>query len=132
MKKSALAEQLRVHFLGLGYSPNEMLDCSDDEIIGMVAGLCAWCGETHMETIHLELWPFCGQSRLEIREINGLEHPEILPVRSEIRRKHSVVVALKTISYLLVELYLARTPSLTLRGRLTESPPPIDAEGGCQ
>jgi hypothetical protein len=36
MKKSALAEQLRVHFLGLGYSPNEMLDCSDDEIIGAI------------------------------------------------------------------------------------------------
>ena len=38
MKRSALAARLRVDFLGRGYSPNEMLVRSDDEIIGMVAG----------------------------------------------------------------------------------------------
>jgi hypothetical protein len=48
MKKSALAAQLRVHFLGRGYSPNEMLVRSNDEIIGMIAGPCAWCGKTHI------------------------------------------------------------------------------------
>ena len=48
MKKSALAAQIRVHFLGRGYSPNEMLVRSDDAIIGMVAGPFAWCGQTHI------------------------------------------------------------------------------------
>ncbi|MBV8813268.1 MAG: Lar family restriction alleviation protein [Verrucomicrobia bacterium] len=36
-----------------------------------------------METIQLEQCPFCGQTLLELRDLNGLQYPEVLPVPSE-------------------------------------------------
>jgi hypothetical protein len=48
MRKSALAAQLRVHFAKQGYPLEEIFKRSDDTVIGMIAGRCDWCGETHI------------------------------------------------------------------------------------
>ena len=36
------------HFARQGHTLKKMLNRSDDAVIGMVAGRCGWCGETHV------------------------------------------------------------------------------------
>jgi hypothetical protein len=48
MNKSTLAMQLRGYFTRQGHTLKKMLNRSDDAVIGMVAGRCEWCGQTHI------------------------------------------------------------------------------------
>ena len=40
--------QLRGHLTRQGHTLKAMLNRSDDAVIGMVAGRCEWCGQTHI------------------------------------------------------------------------------------